>query len=90
MKSRNAVKLDKLNAQMAKLNMEKIDIDELLETGIDNLLKLDYAFEIADMDKKREIIAAICPDKLNIENGRLRTVRINEVARISWQKNNEL
>lgn len=33
------------------------------------------------MDKKREIIAAISPDKFHIENGALRTVRINEVIR---------
>ena len=90
MKSMNAVKIDKLNSQLAKLNSEKIDIEQLLQLGIENLLKLDYAYEIADIDKKREIIAAVCPDKLEIENGSLRTVRVNEVVRVIWQKDNEL
>ncbi len=90
MKSTTAVKMDRLNSQLAKLNSEKIDIEQLLKLGIENLLKLDYAYDIADIDKKREIIAAVCPDKLEIENGSLRTVRVNEVVRFMWQKDNEL
>jgi hypothetical protein len=39
MKSRNAIKLDKLNSQLTRLDSEKIDIEELLEVGIKNLLK---------------------------------------------------
>lgn len=65
-----------------KLNSEKIDIEQLLQLGIENLLKLNYVYEIADIDKKRKIIASVCPDKLEIENGSLRTVRVNEVVRI--------
>jgi hypothetical protein len=90
MKFRNAVKIDKLDSQLAKLNSEKIDIDELLTAGIDNLLKLEYAYEITDMDKKREIIVAVCPDKIYIENGALRTFRVNEIIRLIWQKDSEL
>jgi hypothetical protein len=59
---RSLPSLGSWRVQLTKLNSEKIDIEELLNAGIDNLLKLDYAYEIADMDKKREIIAAVCPE----------------------------
>jgi hypothetical protein len=71
MKSMNGIKIDKLNSQLTKLNSERINIEELLEAGINNLLKLDYAYENGDLDKKCEMIAASCLDKMYIENGHL-------------------
>jgi site-specific DNA recombinase len=86
----NAKKMTGLNGRLQELNLEHIDIEELLETGIDNLIKLEYAYEVGDIDKKREIIAAVFPDKLHIENGVLRTPRVNEAMRYIYQLENDL
>ena len=89
-KALNAKKMTALNHRLEELNLEKIDIEELLETGIDNLMKLDYAYEMGDIDKKREIIAAVFPDKIRIENGVLRTPRVNEAMKYIYLMDSEL
>lgn len=79
-----------LNQRVKELNFEKIDIEDFLDTGIDNLIKLEYAFETGDIDKKRKIIATVFPDKIHIENGVLRTARINEAKRYIYLIDNDL
>src|SRR5690606_13825240 len=86
----NAKKMTGLNGRLQELNLEHIDIEDLLETGIDNLMKLKYAYEVGDMDKKREIIAAVFPDKLHIESWIPRTPRVNEAMRYIYQLENDL
>jgi site-specific DNA recombinase len=86
----NAKKMTGLNGRLQELNLEHIDIEDLLETGIDNLMKLEYAYEVGDIDKKREIIAAVFPDKLHIENGILRTPRVNEAMRYIYLMESDL
>ena len=47
-------------------------------------------YEDENIDKKREVISSVFPEKMHFENISLRTVRINEVARVIWQKDSEL
>lgn len=81
LKIMNTKKMTTLNGRLMELSLEKVDIEELLILGIDNLIKLEYAYEAGDIDKKREIIAAVFPDKIHIENGFIRTQRVNEAMR---------
>lgn len=71
---------------MNELNLEKTRIGELLDVGINSLLKLEYAYSIGDMDKKREIAGVVFPDKMNVENGILRTGRVNNYLEEKYPK----
>ena len=53
MKTEYSTKLEKLEAKLSASNHDKVDINSLLSKGINNLLKLDYIYETADIEKKR-------------------------------------
>jgi site-specific DNA recombinase len=55
-----------------------------LDKGINNLLKLDSLYETADIEKKREIISSMYPEKMTFNEFSFRTSRINEVARMIY------
>ncbi|WP_259015098.1 hypothetical protein [Emticicia fluvialis] len=80
MKSDYSSKVEKLEAKLNGLSDNNMNIKDLLDKGIDNLLKLDYIYETADIDKKRQVISSMFPEKLHFENNTLRTDRINEAV----------
>lgn len=84
MKTTYSSKLEKLEAKLTTCNLNEINIKDLLEKGIDNLLKLDYLYEIADIEKKREIISSMYPEKMTFDGFAVRTNRINEVAQMIY------
>ena len=61
-----------------------MDINGLLDKGVKNLLRLEYLYETADTEKKRDIISSMYPEKLTFDGFTLRTTRINEVIRIIY------
>ncbi|PLK45272.1 zinc ribbon domain-containing protein, partial [Emticicia sp. TH156] len=63
MKSDYSSKVEKLEAKLSGLSHNGINIKDLLGKGIDNLLKLDYIYETADIDKKRQVISSMFPEK---------------------------
>src|SRR5665647_308865 len=87
MKTTYSSKLEKLEAKLTTCNLNEINIKDLLEKGIDNLLKLDYLYEIADIEKKREIISSMYPEKMTFDGFAVRTNRINEVAQMIYSMN---
>lgn len=89
MKSEYSNKLEKLKAKLNSGNNDIVNIKSLLDTGIDGLLKLDDIYENADIDKKREVISSLFPEKLHFENNSLRTGRVNEAVRLIYLISNE-
>jgi hypothetical protein len=83
MKSKCTEQLDRLNARLA-VREEDQDVPGLLDAGIANLLKLDYIYLDGGIEKKREVIGSMYPEKLTFDGERLRTTRINEAARIIY------
>lgn len=83
MKSKYAEQLERLKARLAAREEDQ-DMPGLLDAGIDNLLKLDYIYQDGEIEKKREIIGSMYPEKLTFDGERLRTTRINEAARIIY------
>lgn len=90
MKSDYNMKTEKLEAKLSGLNSETVDIKDLLVRGINTLLQLDYIYEHADIDKKREVISSMFPEKMHFENNALRTGRINEVVKYIYMIDNNL
>ena len=87
MKTEYSNKLEKLEAKLSTSNHDKIDINDLLDKGINNLLKLEYLYETADIEKKREIISSMYPEKMTFDGFSVRTNRINDVARLMYSIN---
>ena len=90
MKSEYSLKIEKLEAKLSGLDQNDINIKNLLDKGIDVLLKLDNVYETADIDKKRDIINSMFPEKMHFENNSLRTGRLNEAVRYIYMMGNDL
>jgi hypothetical protein len=66
MKSKYTEQLGRLNARLA-VREQNQDVPDLLDAGIDNLLKLDYIYLGGGIDKKREVIGSMYPEKLTFD-----------------------
>ena len=84
MKTEYTTKLEKLEAKLSANNHDKVDFNDLLKKGVNNLLKLDFIYENGDTEKKREIISSMYPEKMTFDGFSVRTIRINEVARLIY------
>ena len=84
MKTEYTTKLEKLEAKLSANNHDKVDFIDLLKKGVNNLLKLDFIYENGDTEKKREIISSMYPEKMTFDGFSVRTIRINEVARLIY------
>ena len=87
MKTEYTTKLEKLEAKLSANNHDKVDFIDLLKKGVNNLLKLDFIYENGDTEKKREIISSMYPEKMTFDGFSVRTIRINEVARLIYSMN---
>ncbi|GAA4445141.1 recombinase family protein [Ravibacter arvi] len=91
MKSEYADKLDRLEARLkGAANNNETNFEQLLNAGLNNLLKLDYVYQKADMPRKQEIISSIFPEKLHFENETVRTFKVNEVVNAIYLIDNNL
>ena len=84
MKFEYGAKLEKLEAKLNAGNDDQVNIKGLLGKGVNNLLKLDYLYETADTEKKRDIISSMYPAKLTFDRYTFRTARINEIIKIIY------
>jgi site-specific DNA recombinase len=62
MKSEYSAKLERLEAKLNAGNDDQVDIKGVLDEGVYNLLRLDYLYETADTEKKRDIISSMYPE----------------------------
>ena len=61
MKSGYSARLEGLETKLIATNDDQVDIKELLDKEVNNLLKLEYLYETADTEKKRDIISSLLP-----------------------------
>src|SRR5690606_27857321 len=90
MKSEYIGKLEKLQARLSTCTYDHVDIDDLLDKGVNNLLKLDYIYESGDIAKKREIIGSMYPEKLTVDGLARRSTRLNEATSYIYMLDKEL
>jgi site-specific DNA recombinase len=89
MKMEHSSKLDRLEAKLSTTSHDQVDIDDLLSKGLNNLLKLDYVYETGTVEKKREVISSMFPEKMTFDGNQLRTTRINEAACLIYTLNTD-
>jgi len=90
MKEALDLKVLKLQNDLQALRADRTDINTLFKSGLNNLLKLDHAFSVADTEHQRLIIKTLFPENLTIEGRLLRTGRVNEAAQYIYLINKEL
>ncbi len=77
-------KIQKLETKLSIISDECVNLSDLLDKGINNLLRLDYIYETGDIEKKRKVISSIYPEKLSFSENGVRTARLNEAVRLIY------
>jgi site-specific DNA recombinase len=90
MKAEYTRKLEKLEVKLSVCDDNHVNIGHLLDRGLTNLLRLDYIYETGDIEKKREVISSMYPEKMTFDGFVLRTPRVNEAVRFIYMINSEL
>ena len=80
MKSNFSDVINKLEAKLSGVDIEKEDMEELLQNGVENLLRLHECYENGDWAESRALIGSIYPENFLIEKNEFRTARVNEVV----------
>ncbi len=80
----------RLEEQLHKLTSDILDVDELLDCGIEELLKLEQYFREDALYDFRHLVAAIFPEGFVFDGDRVRTTRINTILHFIYLINNEL
>ncbi|MDX5482681.1 MAG: recombinase family protein [Hymenobacteraceae bacterium] len=89
MKAAYTANIEKLEAKLSRLAQET-DVEGLFRKGLDRLMRLDVCYEMSNTREKRMIIGSIFPEKLVIEENKVRTARVNEVAQLIYLINRQL
>ena len=85
--------IHRLEAKLSEIATKSIaanSIEKLLDKAISTLSHIDELYEKADIDKKREIIGSIFPEKICFDGNECRTTRVNEAVQYIYQINSEL
>lgn len=83
-------KIQNLKRKIESFNKNETNVDNLIKNLSNTLLNIDKAYFEANIDLKREIIAAIFPEKLTYYPDGYRTLRLNEGVALICLINNEL
>jgi len=85
----NAV-ISKLEKDIGNVEDDRVSIEQLTTTGLENLLKLGEAFDGGTLADSREIIGLIFPENFTFSENKIRTARVNEMVNCIYLVNNRL
>lgn len=85
----NAV-ISKLEKDIGNVEDDRVSIEHLTTTGLENLLKLGEAFDGGTLADSREIIGLIFPENFTFSENKIRTARVNEMVNCIYLVNNRL
>ncbi len=83
-------KITKLEHELSEVSNDRQSIDGLLNCGIENLIKLNGAYNNASLVEARDLIGLIYPENFTIRGTQVQTTRINKVIESIYMINNEL
>lgn len=83
-------KLEKLESKLDGLEGNRIILEPLLEKGLSTLFNVDSVYEHGSIERKREPIGSMFPEKLTFDGKVLRTTRINEAAEAIYLINSNI
>ncbi|WP_074722154.1 recombinase family protein [Flavobacterium frigoris] len=83
-------KITKLESELSEISSDKQSIAGLLNSGIENLIRLNNSYNDASLADARELIGLIYPENFTIRGEQVQTTRINKVIESIYMINNEL
>jgi site-specific DNA recombinase len=85
MKAGYTAQIERLEARLSDVKSDDLDIDSLLTESIQKLLGLSEIYRRGSIERKREVIGSMFPEKLSFDGSVVRTARVNEVAAHIYQ-----
>jgi len=86
----NLVRLEAKLTDISASTSRKTNFEKLLELALKNLSQLSNDYKEGTIERKRQIIGSIFPEKINFEENEFRTARVNEAANLIYLTNKEL
>ncbi|WP_345158849.1 hypothetical protein [Flavobacterium ginsengisoli] len=90
MKEDYAVRITNLERELSNVVKDKHSIEMLLDKGIENLIKINRAYEDMDLSEARSLIGLVYPENFTIRENKIQTARINKIVESIYLINNEL
>jgi hypothetical protein len=82
--------ISKLEKEIGSTDDDKWNIEQLMNTGLENLLKLGEACENSSLADTRELIGLIYPENFTFRENQFQTTRLNEIINCIYLVNNRL
>jgi len=82
--------ISKLGKQLGDVGDDRGSIEQLTNTGLENLLKLGNACENNTLADTRELIGLIYPENFTYRENQFQTARVNEIINCIYLVNKEL
>ncbi|WP_163407113.1 hypothetical protein [Flavobacterium ajazii] len=83
-------RITNLERELSMVVNEKHSIEELLNKGVDNLIKLNETYADRDLSDKRSLIGLIYPENFTIRENKIQTARVNKIIESICLINREL
>ncbi len=90
MKIANSTILKSLERQLSEVTGVKEDVEQLVNQGFGNLLKLGNNLKDSTLVEARDMIGLIYPENFTFRENKFQTARINEIVRCIYLVNKEL
>ena len=90
MKAHTLEKIDRLNIQIADLEITDTAFQNYVKYGMSLLKDLTWYFQEAGLEAKKKLLGSIFPAKLTFQDGKYRTDRLNPALAFILQKFNGL
>lgn len=90
MKNEYSTIIQKLERQLSEVSDDRGSIEQLMNKGIDNLLKLGEALEKSSLTEARDLIGLIYPENFTFRGNDFQTARVNEIVNCIYLVNKEL
>jgi site-specific DNA recombinase len=87
MKSEYGAKLERLEVKMAAGNVSPMNIDQLVDQGVENLFRVSQVYEAGSPEQKKSVVGSMFPENLTFDGFLVRTTRLNEGARLIYTLN---
>ncbi|GGH25144.1 integrase [Sphingobacterium alkalisoli] len=83
-------KMNSIEATLGRLSGKSREINEIIEESLNQIAEINKFYETSTLERKRNIIGSMFPEKLVFDGTRHRTARINRGVELIYLKSNKL
>ena len=82
--------IQKLERQLGEVSDDRGNIEQLMNQGLDNLLRLGETYEKSTLAEARDLIGLIYPENFTFRENDFQTARTNEIVNCIYLVNSKL